>query len=178
MEPQPKDRQSSTLSDLLYQLNLADQDLIEFDWEKQKEMIDETKLKVDAYKYILDRYQLLIDQKKAEIDEIRSVVKSLESQQTALKGYLKYGMEKFGFQKLSGKRYTVSIQSRKSLSLAREPDTELAFKFPDFVRVKREWEINKIKQEIIGTDREKEFEGLIQVEEKSGPVFRVKKELS
>lgn len=140
-----------TLDALLTAMQLFDQGLaVKFDPET---VVGDLREKVDAIKTVIDRLEFQAEWAKQQAAPFMEVYYAVQKNVERLKEYVRYSMEKNGFQELPGNKYRVQLQDNPpALEITRPEATAMDYqKYPSYCKQIRfyEWDKPAIKAALL-----------------------------
>lgn len=120
-----------------------DEGLLTLTDEQHQMLTDQLRSKPDSLRYVVDE---LTDQAKRHRDYAREHMESArvaEAHAERLKNYLAWAMRRFGFEKLTGEQWQISLRKSERIDVVGEADETAAQHAPEFVRTKVSYEWNK-----------------------------------
>lgn len=177
LEPIKEEPRHSSLNQLLMKLTEADDELAEFDFTKEQDLIEQGRVKIDNYKFILDKLDALEAVYEKWIREYTVAKKSVAANRDRLAKHLVWTMQQNGFDKFAGHRYQVSVQRASpavELKIS-EPNLQHKIMYPDYIRVKYEWDKAAIRDALKAGSED--AEKIAQLKDSFYAKFSVRKEL-
>jgi hypothetical protein len=149
-EPLPE-KPKITLEALLATMQLFDEGMaIDFD---PAQVVGDLKDKVDAVKSVIDRMEFQAEWARQKADPFMKAAYSLEKKVERLKEYVRYSMEKNGFQELPGNTFRAQLQKNApSLEVTQPECSAIDYsKWPNYCKQIRyyEWDKAAIKSALL-----------------------------
>lgn len=109
--------------------------------------LDDLKYKIDAYHDIFSGWDAQIGLHAHKIEELQKAKKILENKKARLKEYVLFTMKAHEFKKLPGVNYQASLVKKKIKVFGKKapPDRHWCDRYPDWVRITREWDKKAVK---------------------------------
>lgn len=144
---EPTEEKSLTLNQLLMKLTEADDDLAEFDFTAEADLIEAGRVKVDNYKYVLDKLEALEAVYDKWLKEYQAAKRTVAANRERLAKHLVAVLQQNGFDRFPGNQFQVAVQrATPAVELkVSEPNPQLKIKYPDYIRVKYEWDKTAIR---------------------------------
>jgi hypothetical protein len=178
-----------TFGELISILQQADNAMIEVTPEEMEDVGNQLAEKVDSLDFILSRMEAEEKRLDDYIEQFSASKKAIANKRKSLKDYIKFVMEKNGFevyefewwhfdyqdwQKISGKMITISMRSSKSTEIELEPTAALYATFPKLIKREYAWIKSEVKKELEAGN--KAVAGFAKITENKSVNFKVKKE--
>lgn len=130
-----------TLADILAYLDAADSGLIDATPEQMAEMGALLVAKVDNTAEVIDELKYQAKRLRIASAKLAKGKRQVLARIDRLKEYMAYHMKAASFTQIPGEAWKVRLTSSKSVKpLIEKPDLPCAITFPQFVRVKYEWD--------------------------------------
>jgi len=142
-----KQKNPTTLFELLAALSAADDAMGEFDFAQSIDLLENGRVKVDNYKFILDKLdaqEIILDKRAKEYSEARRVV---AANRDRLERHLVHCLQQNGFDQFAGYQYKVKLsRGRPSVEIkgVSKPTPAMKIKYPDYSSTKYEWDKDAI----------------------------------
>jgi hypothetical protein len=144
-EPVPVIRPGMSTAEILSVAVAIDEGLITPSDDDHRMLAEQLRAKPDGIRYVVDE---LTDQAKRHRDYAREhseAARTAEARVEKLKAYVSWAMRHFGFEKLTGEQWQISLTRSESVDIAVTPDENTWRNAPEFVRAKFEWSLSAIK---------------------------------
>lgn len=164
-----------TFGELISILQQADNAMIEVTPEEMEDVGNQLAEKVDSLDFILSRMEAEEKRLDDYIEQFTASKKAIANKRKSLMDYIKFVMEKNGFEKISGKMITISMRSSKSTEIELEPTAALYATFPKLIKREYAWIKSEVKKELEADN--KTVAGFAKIVENKSVNFKVKKEI-
>lgn len=130
--------------ELFSQLQQMDEDLIEFEFEDQAQLVNDTKEKITAYYEVRQRLLAESEQTALRAAQLKEKNEKIERQIARLDEYLKMACKAHGVTEFPGNGVHMKVISQRRVRPKFEPSDEFNFKYPAYCRaettVKYKWD--------------------------------------
>jgi len=165
--------QPQTLAQILETLQAADDALVAMTPEQMRELGATLAQKVDGYRTVLTKMEAEETRLRAEADAFLKPARALAKAQDRLKEAMAYHMQANSFTRIPGEKFRVDLKESKSVEAPAACTEKDQWDYPDFVRVKVEWNKSALKAALERDDpKAKEIAKIVT---NYTPVFNVMK---
>lgn len=163
-----------TLAQILKTLEEADNALLDLSPDDMRQLGSMLAEKVDAYHTVLSKMAAEEKRLREEAESFLKPARALASAQERLKQSMSFVMMENKYLRIPGDKYRVELKESKSVSCPLDPTKDDQWVYPDFVRVKFEWDKKALREALEGDDKEKKAlaEKVAEVVTNVSPVFK------
>lgn len=168
--------EETTLKDILRVMALNDEGEIELSEDNMKALAARVKEKADGYQSVHEEMAATEARLKIRIDTWRKEMARVTQDRENLEKILLWNMQQNKIEMLPGNDYIVKRRkSPPKLVTKVEASSQMKVKYPGLVRVKYEWEANKIKKALKTAPEDDALWKLFDITQAEKPKFEVNK---
>ncbi len=138
----------STILELFGKLQQMDEDLIAFEFEEHKELLNQTREKITAYHEVRSRIMHEQEETMQRFKSLKDKYDRLGKQMERIDNYLIMACKSFDVTSFPGNNVTMKLISQKRIKPKYEPSGDFHTRFPDYCKeqmdVDYKWDREKL----------------------------------